>query len=59
VVRYDDLMRVKMWTVVSWVMTPCILLGSYRFGGMYCLPEDEGDMFLENVGIHLQDYTAS
>jgi hypothetical protein len=34
----------------------CGLAGGYQsFGGTYCLPEDEGDMFLWNDCNHLQD----
>jgi hypothetical protein len=42
---------VKIHIVVSWVMTPCSLVGGYQcFGGTYYLfvvhPEDGGSMLL-------------
>jgi hypothetical protein len=31
-------MYFRVWIVVFWVMTPCILADNYQpFGGMYCL----------------------
>jgi hypothetical protein len=63
--RFDVLMTVKMWIVVFWVMTGCSLVSGYHcFRGTY--PPDKSllilcrwsDMFLQNVGNHLQKYTA-
>jgi hypothetical protein len=64
-------MVVKMWIMLFLfqTLTKCSLTdGNQHFGGMYHLhlwdrseaialsPEDGGDNFLQNVGIHLQDY---
>jgi hypothetical protein len=44
-------------------LTPCRLVGGYQHSrGMYdphiqLYPEGEGDVFLQNTGNHLQDYT--
>jgi hypothetical protein len=57
-------MMVKMWTVFR-IVTPCSFVGGYQcFRGMYQFHlqsgnEDEGSMFLQKVGNHLQNYTAS
>jgi hypothetical protein len=40
------------------VVTQCGLVDNQHFGGTYCRAEDEGGMFLRNVGIYLQFYTA-
>jgi hypothetical protein len=46
-----------------WFVTSCGLVGDYqRIGGTYSLyiqREDGSDMFLRNVGNHLQDHTTS
>jgi hypothetical protein len=45
--RFDVLTAVKISMLVFWVVT----LPGFR-------PEDAGSMFLQNVGIYLQTYTA-
>jgi hypothetical protein len=42
------------------VWQPCSLVVSYqRFGGIYCLPEDEGRKFLRNFGLHKPLYQTT
>jgi hypothetical protein len=56
--RSEVLTVTKTSMVVSWVVTPCGILGTYkRFGETYC-PEDGGSIFLRNVGIYIQVHTA-
>jgi hypothetical protein len=55
-----------MWKLMSLIMTPFSPSDIYqRFWGIHNLhfqsrrPEDRGDIFLRNVGNHLEDYALS
>jgi hypothetical protein len=52
-----------MSVLVFWVITTCGLVGNHRcFGETHYLQhfnsEDEDSMFLQNVGVYIQDHTA-
>jgi hypothetical protein len=55
--RFEVLTEVKLPMLVFWVVTPCGKVDRYQhFGGFN--PEDGGSVFLRNVDIYLQVYTA-
>jgi hypothetical protein len=69
-VGFEVFTVVVMNSIIFWDVTPFSLLRcNRRFGGTYRLhllaenfffdPEDEGDMFLQNVSCISTDYTAS
>jgi hypothetical protein len=48
-----------MSSLVSWVVTPCGIVGRYQlFGETYCLHLQGGRMFLRNADIYVQVHTT-
>jgi hypothetical protein len=50
-----------MRIAISWIMTPCYLVGEYQYlveGCFFCF-QNGSSMCLHNGGTHLSDYTVS
>jgi hypothetical protein len=62
-IRIEVYTAVEIYIVVFGTVTPCSLLdgleGVDLLGGIYCLLDDRGRLFIQHVGTHLSDYTVS